>query len=89
MSSSLASGTCAMCSFFICTITKARGHIYLRTSIRRCRGLFRLSGAFSRRPFSADYTIIMFEFDFRQEQPLSGATDRKETVGSRYRPTGL
>jgi hypothetical protein len=33
----------------------------------------------------ADYTIIMFEFDFRQEQPVSGATDRKETVGLRYR----
>jgi hypothetical protein len=29
MSLSLASGTCAMCSFLICTITTAHGHIYL------------------------------------------------------------
>jgi hypothetical protein len=34
--------------------------------MRRYRGLFRLSGAFSYHQFSADYTINMFEFDFRQ-----------------------
>ena len=34
----------------ICTITTARGHM------RRCRVLFRLSGEFSRRQFSADYS---------------------------------
>src|ERR1700730_10151515 len=32
--------------------------------MRRYRGLFRLSGAFSRYPFSADYTISMLGFDF-------------------------
>ena len=36
--------------------------------MRRCRGLFRLSGAFFQRQFSADYTIVMFGFDFRQGQ---------------------
>ena len=36
--------------------------------MRRCRGLFRLSGAFFRLQFSADYTITMFGFDFRQGQ---------------------
>jgi hypothetical protein len=39
-----------------------------RRTMRRCRGLFRLSGAFCRRQFSADYIITMFGFDFRQEQ---------------------
>jgi len=33
---------------------------------RRCRGLFRPSDAFFRLQFSADYTITMFGFDFRQ-----------------------
>jgi hypothetical protein len=31
-------------------------------------GLFRLPGAFSRHEFSADYTISMFGFNFRQGQ---------------------
>ena len=36
--------------------------------MRRCHGLFRPSGAFSRHQFSADYTITMFGFDFRHGQ---------------------
>jgi NADH:flavin oxidoreductase / NADH oxidase family len=44
-----------------------------RRTMRRCRGLFRLSGAFCRRQFSADYTINMFEFDFRQGQQAMSA----------------
>jgi hypothetical protein len=36
--------------------------------MRRCRGLFRLLGTFSRHQFSADYTITMFRFDFREGQ---------------------
>jgi hypothetical protein len=32
--------------------------------MRRYDGMFRLPGAFSRHGFSADYTIIMFGFDF-------------------------
>ena len=36
--------------------------------MRRYRGLFKPSGAFSRHQFSADYTITMFGFDFRQGQ---------------------
>jgi hypothetical protein len=32
------------------------------------RGLFRLSGAFSRRQYSAAYTTSMFGFDFLQVQ---------------------
>src|SRR5450631_2010368 len=36
--------------------------------MRRCRGLFKPSGAFSRHRFSADYIITMFGFDFRQGQ---------------------
>ena len=43
---------------------------------RRSRDLFRRLGAFSRHQFSADYTIGMFGFDFRQGQaskmPLFG-----------------
>jgi hypothetical protein len=45
----------------------ARGHISL-SRMRRYRGLFRPSGAFFQHPFSADYTISMFGFDFRQGQ---------------------
>src|SRR5271169_2343560 len=40
--------------------------------MRRYRGPFRLSDAFCRRQFSADYTIIMFGFDFRQAQGADG-----------------
>jgi hypothetical protein len=39
--------------------------------MHRYRGPFRLSGAFSRYPFSADYTISMFGIDFRQGQARS------------------
>ena len=38
--------------------------------MRRCRGLFRPSDAFFRLQFSADYTITMFGFDFRQGHVL-------------------
>jgi hypothetical protein len=38
--------------------------------MRRSHGLFRPSGAFFRLQFSADYTITMFGFDFRQGQVL-------------------
>jgi len=34
------------------------------------------SGAFSRHQFSADYTISMFEFDFRQGQPGNASCRR-------------
>ena len=43
--------------------------------MRHCRVLFRLSGAFSRRQFSADYTISMFGFDFRQGQAARKSLD--------------
>jgi hypothetical protein len=46
--------------------------------MRRCRVLFRLSDAFSRRQFSADYTISMFGFDFRQGQCLWQTLDEIE-----------
>src|SRR5580704_1256186 len=36
--------------------------------MRRYHGLFRPSGTFFRHQFSADYTISMFGFDFRQGQ---------------------
>ena len=45
----------------------ARTHLSLN-KMCRYRGLFRPSGAFSRHPCSADYTIPMFGFDFRQGQ---------------------
>jgi hypothetical protein len=37
--------------------------------MRRYRGLFRPSGAFSRHQFLPDYTISTFGFDFRQPMP--------------------
>ena len=40
--------------------------------MRRYRGPFRLWGAFCRHQFSADYTISMFEFDFRQGHAHDG-----------------
>jgi hypothetical protein len=42
--------------------------------MRRCRGLFKPSGAFSRHQFSADYIITMFGFDFRQGQALAASS---------------
>ena len=36
--------------------------------MHRYRGLFRQLGAFARHQFSADYTISMLGFDFRQGQ---------------------
>jgi hypothetical protein len=47
-----------------------------RQHSERNRGLFRLSGAFSQNLFSADsadYTITMFGFDFRQGQVVNPA----------------
>ena len=41
--------------------------------MRRCRGLFRPSDASFRLQFSADYTITMFGFDFRQGQATAAA----------------
>ena len=49
----------------------ARTHLFLNLRMRRYRGLFRPLGAFSRHQFSADYTISMFGFDFRQIPCLS------------------
>ena len=46
----------------------ARTHLSLK---RRYRGLFRPLGAFTRAQFSADYTISMFGFDFRQGHALN------------------
>jgi hypothetical protein len=40
--------------------------------MRQYHGLFRLSGAFFRLQFSADYTISMFGFDLRQGQIRTG-----------------
>jgi hypothetical protein len=38
--------------------------------MRRYQRLFTPSGAFSRNKFSADYTISIFGFDFRQGQVI-------------------
>jgi hypothetical protein len=46
-------------------VTEPPGHI---SRMRRYDGMFRLPCAFSRHEFSADYTISMFGFDFRQGQ---------------------
>src|ERR1700730_1791880 len=48
--------------------------------MRRCRGLFRLLGAFSRHPISADYIISMFEFDFRPGQDAHPSRSRSGGV---------
>jgi hypothetical protein len=46
--------------------------------MRRSHGLFRQSDAFFRLQFSADYTITMFGFDFRQGQGQLADAARKK-----------
>src|SRR5450759_2832405 len=64
--------------------------------MRWYRGLFRLSGAFSRYQFSADYTASTFGFDLRQGQWATDAFARilvahtalcGFSFGTRYLPT--
>jgi hypothetical protein len=54
--------------------------------MRRFHGLFTPSGAFFRLQFSADYTITMFGFDFRQGQATAivAAVFERETLGQRW-----
>jgi hypothetical protein len=65
------SGTCATCSFCIWHITMVREHTSRYTRMRQYRGLFRPLGAFTRHQFSADYTMTISGFDFRQRQVLA------------------
>ena len=53
--------------------------------MRRCRGLFRPSDAFFRLQFSADYTITMFGFDFRQGQGPEPRKQPGSTMHNRFR----
>jgi hypothetical protein len=52
-------------ALLIGNVTEPPGHI---SRMGRYDGMFRLPGAFFRHEFSADYTISMIGFDFRQGQ---------------------
>jgi hypothetical protein len=59
--------------------------------MRRYRGLFRPLGAFTRAQFSADYTISMFGFNLRLEQPEIGCpppSNMSERLTAKRAPFG-
>ena len=64
----------------------ARTHLSL-TRMRRSHGLFRQSDAFFRLQFSADYTITMFGFDFRQGQAMVNGNLRQRLRYNLHLPT--
>jgi hypothetical protein len=55
--------------------------------MHRYRGLFRLKGEFTQHQFSADYTISMLGFDFRQGQATLGRVIFREYAPSSYFPS--
>ena len=49
----------------------------LNKDARRYRELFKLWGAFSRYPFSVEYTISTFRLDFQQGQGARASLERR------------